>query len=88
MITYFDRFTVQMTREEATSASHQGACEDDVKSLLSGRVGKQFSKIDADAIRAELKEYGAWDEEELADDEQNQVRITWIAAGNILHPNG
>jgi len=29
-----------------------------------------------------LSEYGAWDEEELADDEMNRVRLLWIAAGN------
>lgn len=37
----------------------------------------------SEAIRAELKEYGAWDAEELSDDEQNISRIAWIAAGNI-----
>lgn len=36
-----------------------------------------------EAIRAELAEYGAWDDAELADDEMNRRRIVWIAAGNI-----
>jgi hypothetical protein len=36
-----------------------------------------------DKIREELREYGAWDDEELADDEQNWRRLVWIAANNI-----
>ncbi len=37
-----------------------------------------------DALRAELREYGAWDDEQLADDAANWDRIVWIAAGDIL----
>lgn len=35
------------------------------------------------AIRAELKKYGAWTDDELADDEMNRRRIIWVAACNI-----
>lgn len=38
--------------------------------------------IDADGIRAELKECGAWDDDELADDDENRARFLWIAAGH------
>jgi hypothetical protein len=38
---------------------------------------------DAEAIRRDLAEYGAWDAEELADDGQNWHRLLWIAAGDI-----
>ncbi len=34
-------------------------------------------------IRAELAEYGAWDERELKDDAANWLRIVWCAAHNI-----
>jgi hypothetical protein len=51
--------------------------------LESPSIRRQLKKISVDAIRAELKEYGAWDDEVLADDAQNQKRIVWIAAGNI-----
>lgn len=36
-----------------------------------------------DKIRAELEEYGAWDDAELADDAANWLRIVWCAAHNI-----
>lgn len=78
-IAYFNRFTVEMPAQAVVDCSHQGACDDD--------VAYWAPKINIDAtvddIRAELKEYGAWDKEELADDEANKERIVWIAAGNI-----
>lgn len=80
----FERFVINMTKQQAESAFHQGDCDMDVTVLLeSPNIRRQFKKISSDSIRAELKEYGAWDAEELADDAQNQNRIVWIAAGNI-----
>ena len=80
----FERFVINMTKTQAESASHSGACDMDVTALLeSPNIRRQLKKISADAIRAELEEYGAWDAEELADDAQNQKRIVWLAAGNI-----
>jgi hypothetical protein len=34
-------------------------------------------------IRAELAEFGAWDDAELADDAANWLRLVWSAAWNI-----
>jgi hypothetical protein len=39
-------------------------------------------------LSAELKEYGAWDAEELADHEQNLQRILWLASGDITEQDG
>jgi hypothetical protein len=36
-----------------------------------------------ESVRAELKEYGAWDEEELSDDAANWERLVWCACWNI-----
>lgn len=73
-----------MTARQAESASHQGRCDDDVAFLLTmPAIRRQLDRIGPEAIRAELKEYGAWDQNELADDVQNRARIVWIAAGNI-----
>lgn len=78
-VDYFNRFIVEMPLEAVQDCSHQGACDDDV-AYWAPKI-----KIDAtpDDIRAELKEYGAWDGEELADDKANKECIVWIAAGNI-----
>ena len=42
-----------------------------------------WSGIDADAVREELREYGAWDDEQLEDDDENRARLLWLAAHGI-----
>jgi hypothetical protein len=37
-----------------------------------------------ETIRKELGDFGAWDEEELLDDEQNWKRLLWLAAWDIF----
>lgn len=84
MYATFNRFAIQMTKQQALSASHPGACDEDVKHLLTlSPIWRQLEKIPAEMIMAELKEYGAWDDIELLDIEQNKARIIWIAACNI-----
>ncbi len=84
MYATFNGFELQMTKAQAASASHQGACDDDVAELLkTPAIRRQLAKIEPAAIAAELKEYGAWDTDELADHEQNKARLVWIAASNI-----
>lgn len=84
MEAYFNRFIIQMTKEQALSASHPGECDEDVKALLENKkIARQLDRIPAEKIAAELKEFGAWDEEELKDESANRERIIWIAAGNI-----
>lgn len=80
----FDRFEIEMTLEQALSASHTGECSEDVAALVAcPAIASQLDKIGPDKIRDELGEYGAWDEEELAFDDSNRHRIVWLAAGNI-----
>jgi hypothetical protein len=70
--------------EQALSASHQGQCDDDVLAFSKvPRIAEQLARIDPEVLRAELKEYGAWDAQELADHDQNLQRILWLAAGDI-----
>ena len=81
---HFERFELELSYEDALSASHQGSCDDDVRALSeTAYVRAQLDKLDPDKVRAELKGYGAWDAEELADHEQNLQRILWLAAGHI-----
>jgi hypothetical protein len=76
---------IQMTMAQAESASHQGQCDADVLSLSNHRkIRAQLERIDPKALRDELREYGAWDDQELADHHQNLQRILWIAAGDIV----
>jgi len=78
----FNRLSLNMTLAQAQSGSHQGPCDADV-ALLVTELDSDLSDLDPDDIRAELAEYGAWDEEELKDDTQNRHRIVWQAACQI-----
>lgn len=85
MFAHFNRFSLEMTKSEAQSASHQGQCDDDVEYLTcTAKIRRQLDKIPPDDIAAELSEYGAWDDVELSDHAQNRRRIVWIAACNIV----
>lgn len=85
MQAYFNRFVISMTKKQAESASHQGSCDDDVEFLCRNmKIDAQLRKILPADIAAELREYDAWDETELADHKQNLRRIVWIAAANIV----
>ena len=85
MYTQFERFKIKMTLKQAKSVSHQGECLPDVLELLKNKeYMQQFKKIRLSDIAAELKEYGAWDEEELNNIVDNQQRITWIAGCGIM----
>jgi len=83
------RIELQMTMEQAESASHSGECDDDVQELSKvPAIAEQLAKIDPALLAAELKEYGAWDDEERTDHDQNLQRILWLAAGDITEQEG
>lgn len=79
------RIELQITLSQASSASHPGQCDNDVMALSKApKIARQLAKIDPQTLRDELREYGAWDDDELADHEQNLQRILWIACGDIV----
>ena len=46
-------------------------------------VKEQTDLWDREKLRRELKEFGAWDQEELADDDRNVIRMVWCAACDL-----
>lgn len=78
------RIELQITKQQAETGSHPGKCDDDIKYLRTLPVIKrQLNKIDKNVLKKELGEYGAWDDEQLNDHEENLNRILWIACGDI-----
>jgi hypothetical protein len=72
---------LEMTIDEAESASHQGQCDEDVAALAAmPHIAAQLDAIGADKIRLAMEEVGAWDADELANNEQNRLRAVWQAA--------
>jgi hypothetical protein len=50
-------------------------------------VAAQLAALDPEKVRDELREYGAWDDDELADHAANLLRVLWLAAGQIRDEN-
>lgn len=72
---------LKMTLSQAQSCSHSGQCDEDVKALMTvPAIARQLAKVDRAILAGELKEYGAWDEEERSDRQKNLERLVWLAA--------
>lgn len=78
---HFNRFSLNLSAQCVADCSHQGPCDEDVEHWA--KYLPLPAAATPEAIRAELKEYGAWSTEELANDNANIRRLIWIAAGNI-----
>lgn len=79
------RIELNITKAQAATVLHPGDCHLDICALLRNkRIRSQVDKLDRALVRSELKEYGAWDDAELAyDHEANLQRLVWIAASDI-----
>ncbi len=78
------RIELEISPEDAESCSHSGDCEDSVLALMDKPyIKNQLERINPEYLKEELKEYGAWDEDELDDFEKNQMRILWLACCDI-----
>jgi len=74
----------QLNLDDARQGHHQGQCDDDIASLRNvPYISETLAKINPETLRQELREYGAWDNDELANHEENLNRILWIACGDI-----
>jgi hypothetical protein len=82
------RIELEIELDDASSGSHQGPCDDDVRALSKvPYIAAQLDRIDPAMLVYELREYGAWDDTELADHDQNLQRILWLACGDITEEN-
>ena len=84
MWTSFNRFELNITKAQVLATWHPGAMDDDIAALAKvPRIARQLKKLDPEQVRAELAEYGAWNEEELQDHAQNLQRVLWIGVCDI-----
>lgn len=78
------RIELQIAREDAESASHPGPCDADVARLRDvPYIREQLDRLPPALVAECLREYGAWDAEELTDHDANLDRLLWIACGDI-----
>lgn len=78
------RIELQITMHQAEIGSHPGQCDADVLWLSQQpKIARQLTKIDRSDLVSELSGYGAWDDQELADHQQNLQRLLWLACCDI-----
>jgi hypothetical protein len=79
------RIELELDLDDAGSGYHQGRCDDDVAALRAvPYIKAQLDAIAPDVVRDELRGYGAWDDNDLADHDANLSRLLWLACGDIV----
>ena len=79
------RIELDLTIEQASKGYHSGQCDNDIRELRSyPEIENQLQALDPQLLKNELGEFGAWDDEELSNHENNLDRLLWIACGDIL----
>lgn len=79
------RIELNITRAQAESCAHPGQCDADVAALRDvPAIRRQLAKIDPATVADSLREYGAWDDDELKDHDANLSRLLWVACGDIV----
>jgi hypothetical protein len=82
------RIELQITKDQAQSCSHPGQCVQDVEALMKApSIARQLKKLDPALVAVCLKEYGAWDEIELSNHNDNLTRLLWCACCDISEGN-
>lgn len=70
------------------SCPQNGDCTNAIREFLEDNEVKPIiDALNPYDIRSELYEYGAWNDTELANDQENKERILWAAIGNIWDDN-
>ena len=82
------RIVIELEHSDACEGSHSGACDDDIAYLRTvPYIKEQLNKLQPDDLRCELRGFGAWDSDELADHDANLSRILWLACADIKEGN-
>ena len=78
------RVEFKLPRDVVASCFHSGQCNDDVIAAIERPdIAATMAEIDPIELIQELREYGAWTNEELSNHRENLERILWLAAGDI-----
>jgi hypothetical protein len=77
---------LQITKAQAAAIYVPGRdCTPEVEALVKvPAIARQLKKLKPEVIADELREYGAWTAEELADHNENILRLLWLASLEIL----
>jgi hypothetical protein len=75
---------LRIPAECAADINHPGPADAVVDFWLKQpEIEAQMDSLSADTLASELRGYGVWEDEELADHEANLARLLWIAACDV-----
>lgn len=72
-----------MSLDQIMRVAHAGDCYSDASFLVRKEMKAQLKKLDKNAVRKTLKEFGTWSDEELNDHKENLIRLVWIAGNDL-----
>lgn len=75
---------LEMTMDQAQRVAHAGDCYSDASFLVRKEMKTQLAKLDKEAVRKTLKEFGTWTPDELSDHKENLIRLVWIAGNDLI----
>ena len=79
------RLELALSSDQAAQGYHSGACDSDIEALMQDpEISAQLLAFDPLIVAAALKEYGAWDSQELANHADNLARLLWLACGDVV----
>ena len=80
---YFNRFSIELPLDAINDCSRPGQNDESVAYWTPKILDLNHNWPSNNDIKNELKECGAWSEEDLEDADQNNQRIIWIGCHNI-----
>lgn len=79
------RIELNISEDQAAAGYHPGPCDLDIADIRQHPgIAAQLAALDPGLLANVLKEYGAWNSEELAQHEENLSRILWLACADLI----
>ena len=79
------KIEIEITKKQALKGYHSGQCEQDIAELRQvPTIKRQLAKIDGVVLIEELKHWGAWNDDELKNHDENLDRFLWLACADIV----
>jgi len=76
---------LQLDPEDAATGYHSGQCDDDIAALRAvPYIAEQLERLDPETVARSLRDWGAWDDAELAKHDDNLSRLLWLACADIV----
>lgn len=71
--------------EDAAKGSHAGRCDEDIAALRAvPYIAEQLAALSPDVVKTSLREWGAWNDDDMADHDANLSRLLWLACADIV----